>query len=210
MFCVKGLRYQDILSIDSLSIDKPVTCIVGPSGSGKSTLLKMLNRMLVPDAGEVYYNGKSLAETDAVELRREVCMLSQTPVIYPGDIRDNLQIGLSFSGRLAKSDKKLREAMEKIGLSKSLDDSPQTLSGGEKQRLCLCRVMLLEASCYLLDEPSAALDKDTEHAVLKSFVDDCRAGQRQIVMVTHSKEAAASFADEIVTLQNGGIGGGEA
>ena len=82
-------------------------------------------------------------------------MLGQTPVIYNGDLEENLQIGLRFSEKLPASRDRLLNALEQVKLNKPLDDPCLSLSGGEKQRLCLARVMLMDAEVYLLDEPSA-------------------------------------------------------
>ena len=117
--------------------------------------LKHLNKLYTPDSGAITYNGSDLAEIPAVSLRREVVMLGQTPVIYNGDLEENLQIGLRFSEKLPASRDRLLNALEQVKLNKPLDDPCLSLSGGEKQRLCLARVMLMDAEVYLLDEPSA-------------------------------------------------------
>lgn len=97
MFEIRNIKFRNILDIKFLNIDKPITCVVGPSGSGKTTLLRMLNRLNVPDEGVILYNNKDISKIDTILLRRNVVMLGQTPVIYSGNIEDNLQIGLEFS-----------------------------------------------------------------------------------------------------------------
>ncbi|NRW45340.1 ABC-type bacteriocin/lantibiotic exporter with double-glycine peptidase domain [Clostridium beijerinckii] len=97
MFEIRNIKFRNILDIKFLNIDKPITCVVGPSGSGKTTLLRMLNRLNVPDEGVILYNNKDISKIDTIMLRRNVVMLGQTPVIYSGNIEDNLQIGLEFS-----------------------------------------------------------------------------------------------------------------
>ena len=80
MFTITGLKYRSILDIQSLTIDRPVSCITGPSGSGKTTLLRCLNRLCEPDEGVILYNGMDIARTDPVMLRRQIVMLGQSPV----------------------------------------------------------------------------------------------------------------------------------
>jgi len=206
MFEIENLKFKQILNIPNLIIDKQITCITGTSGSGKTTLLRMLNRLNAPDEGTILYNGADIAKTDAVRLRRNVVMLGQTPVLYPGNIRENLQIGLEFSQKPLASEDALLEGLARVELDKDLDDPCGTLSGGEKQRLCLARVMLMDADTYLLDEPSSALDKETEHFIIQNLADFASERKKQLIMVTHSENIAALYQDSLIYLENGRIG----
>src|SRR5699024_9458344 len=125
--------------------DKAVTCVLGQSGSGKSTLLRLLYNLNSPDKGEILYQGKLLEEIDLVTLRRKITMVSQTPVIFEGTIRDNLLIGLQFSEQDSVSDEVLKQILNRISLHKELNMDAADLSGGEQQRLALARVLLLDA-----------------------------------------------------------------
>lgn len=205
MFTMENLRFREILRIPKLTIDQPITCIVGASGSGKTTLLKMLNRMVVPDEGVIRRNGKDLAQADSVALRRNVVMLGQTPVIYPGTIGDNLQIGRQFSERPLLPDSALREALRLVELEKLPDDRCATLSGGEKQRLCLARVLLMDAETYLLDEPSSALDKKTEAFILDVLIKFVQEKNKELVMVTHSPQVAGRFPKSLIRMVKGQV-----
>ncbi|WP_195267162.1 ATP-binding cassette domain-containing protein [Eubacterium sp. 1001713B170207_170306_E7] len=207
MFEICNLKFKDILDIESLIIDRPITCIIGSSGSGKTTLLKHLNKLYTPDSGAVFYNGRDLADVPAVSLRREVVMLGQTPVIYNGDLEENLQAGLRFSEKLPAPRDRLLKALERVKLDKPLDDPCISLSGGEKQRLCLARVMLMDAEIYLLDEPSAALDKETEHFIITNLADFVLREKKALIMVTHSEEVSSLYPGGIVRIENGQTGG---
>lgn len=205
MFEIRNLEFQGILDIPFLQIQGVSTCLVGTSGSGKTTLLRMLNRLYAPDAGEILYQGKELGDWDPVALRREVVMLGQTPVIYTGSVEENLQMGRQFSQKSLAGTTHLKKALERVGLDKSLQESCRNFSGGEKQRLCLARVMLMDAPVYLLDEPSAALDSGTEKTVLGSFTEFIREGRKQMVMVTHSEALAKDSADVMIRLEKGRV-----
>ncbi len=205
MFTIENLRLQEILSIPKLTIDKQIACIVGASGSGKTTLLKMLNRLIVPDEGTICYNGENLAQMDSVALRRNVVMLGQTPVIYPGTIGENLQIGRLFSERVPRPESALREILREVELEKLPDDGCSTLSGGEKQRLCLARVLLMDAETYLLDEPSSALDKKTEEFILDVLVKFVRERNKELIMVTHSPQVAGRFPEARIRIVKGEV-----
>lgn len=205
MFKLTNIKFKNILDISSLIINKPITCIVGSSGSGKTTLLRILNCLNVPDAGTIVYNGQELSKTDTIKLRRRVVMLGQTPVIYSGTIEDNLQIGLEFSKKLPASQSAMKEVLERVELNKPLTDSCTNLSGGEKQRLCLARVILMDADTYLLDEPSAALDKETELFIIDDFTKFVLENNKELIMVTHSEQIAEKFPESIIRIEKGKV-----
>lgn len=206
MFTLKEVKYKDILNIKSLKIPKhKITCIVGESGSGKTTLLRLLNKLISCDSGEIFYQDKSLKEIDSITLRREIIMLPQVPAIFNGSVKDNLLIGLKFSEKPIVPDVKLAHLLSMVKLNKKLDDDAYRLSGGEKQRLALARIMLLDPSVYLLDEPSSALDEATEEMIIKKLVNETKKNTKTLIMVTHSKKIAEEFADNIVEVKAGKI-----
>ncbi len=201
LYEIKNLRHQEILKVPHLNIYAgKVTCIMGESGAGKSTLLKMLNKLLTPDTGEIFYKGTSLSELDPIQLRRKVIMLSQTPLIFPGTIKENLQIGFRLTEKEPVPDNLLRNAIHKMHLDKELDEDSGNLSGGEKQRLALARVLLLESEVYLLDEPTSTLDEETELKVLEHFIDEAKRKKADIIMITHSKKAIDQYGEERIDL----------
>jgi len=203
-FTLDGVTYKGIISVDRLEIPEGrVTCIVGESGSGKTTLLRMLNNLVSPEKGSVYYKGENVAGLDPVELRRSVVMLPQNPVVFPGSVADNLMIAREFAGKSPAKDEALAGILKTVKLQKKLSDDPTEFSGGEKQRLALARVLILEPKALLLDEPSSALDERTEGEVIGSVVDFVRRRELTLVMVVHSRELAMRFADTLVTVKNG-------
>lgn len=206
MFRIESVKYKDILDIKNLVIpEEKITCIVGESGSGKTTLLKLLNKLISCDEGKIFYNSKPINEINSIELRRRVVMLPQTPAIYPGSIKDNLAIGLKFSEKPLVEDEKMLNVLKEVHLNKSLNDDAEKLSGGEKQRLALGRVILLEPDVFLLDEPSSALDEETEQIVIEKLSQYTKNEGKTLIMVTHSKRAAQSFADNIIELRSGKV-----
>ena len=207
MFEIENLTFKHILHMDHLCIDRQITCITGPSGSGKTTFLRMLNRLNDPDDGRILWNGNDIAQMDATKLRRKVVMLKQTPVVYTGTIEDNLQIGLQFSKRPLAKQEKLKEYLKNVQLDKQLNDSVAKLSGGEKQRLCLARIMLMDADVYLLDEPSSALDKETENFVIENMVQFVKENNKMLIMVTHSPAIAELYPESILEIKDGNCEG---
>ena len=206
MFLFKNVSYKNILNIRELNIPShKVTCIVGQSGSGKTTLLRLLNKIISYDEGEILYNDKSLKTIDSIELRREVIMLPQIPVMFNGNVKENLLIGLKFSEKPLVPDEILYEILEFVQLDKELSESVEKLSGGEKQKLCLARALLLNPEVFLLDEPSSALDEDTEHLIISSLVEYTKKNNKTLIMVTHSKKIAKNFSDNIIEIKNGSL-----
>ena len=130
-------------------------------------------------------------------------MLPQSPVIFPGDIRDNLLKGLRFSEKPDAPDSRMNEIISELHLNKSLDDDISQLSGGEKQRIALARVILMDPEVYLLDEPSSALDEETEKTMIDFLVKHSRINKKTLIMVTHSKKIASEYSDEIAEIENG-------
>ena len=206
MFLLSDVTFKNIISIEKLRIPRnKITCIVGESGSGKTTLLKLLNHLISCDSGEIWYQGKNLKEIDPVLLRREVVMLSQAPLIFPGTLKDNLLIGLDFSEKKPVEDKELFELLKSVKLDKDLSANVSEFSGGEKQRLALCRIMLMEPEVFLLDEPSSALDDETEELIIEKMVSFTKKKNKTLVMVTHSKRIAQTYGELTVTMDKGKI-----
>ena len=204
MFEFKDVKFKEILDIPTLYIAKDrITSLIGPSGSGKTTILKMLNKMFSPTTGHILFNGQNLNQIDSVIYRRQVAMLSQAPAIFDGDIKENLISGLKFQKRDIPGDDALTNILVKVKLNKELSSPTLTLSGGEKQRLALGRVLLLNSEVYLLDEPSSALDEATAEAVIEMIAAYAKSENKTLVIVTHSIAIARRFSDEIIEVSDG-------
>ena len=204
MFELIDVKYGDVLDLPGLFIDgERVTSLVGASGSGKTTVLRMLNKMISPTHGRIMFQGEDLHQVNSVAHRRNVVMLAQNPALFPGTVRDNLHAGLLFQERDLPGDGTLSSILDKVRLAKSLEDDASRLSGGEKQRLALARVLLLDPGVYLLDEPSSALDEETEQLVFDMLTGHARATGKTIVMVTHSRAVARRYSDVVIEMADG-------
>ncbi|MGG1485303.1 ATP-binding cassette domain-containing protein [Peribacillus castrilensis] len=202
IFRLENIKYKGILNIDDLQIPAyMVTCLTGESGAGKTSLLRLLNRMDDPGSGSIYYQDQLLDEFNPIELRRKVTMLSQAPFTLPGTIEENLQIGLELTEREKKDKEELVKALETVQLQKSLDESAENLSGGEKQRLALARLLLLNPEVYLLDEPTSALDEEAELTVMGRFLEKVKREKGTVIMITHSKQLADMCAEQRIVLK---------
>ncbi|MDD4635516.1 MAG: ATP-binding cassette domain-containing protein [Dehalococcoidales bacterium] len=209
LFDFISVRYRDVIDIPNLSVGRGITTLFGPSGGGKTTILKMLNRMVSPTEGKIVYNSTPLVETNPVEHRRRVVMLSQNPVMFEGSIHDNLNAPFKFQKRPFPHESAIYQVLESVGLDKNLKTTVNVLSGGEKQRLALARIILLQPEVFLLDEPSSALDADSADIVIETICHKARIEKKSIIMVTHSKTIARKYSDIIIRVAQGKITGQE-
>lgn len=207
MFSLKDVKYKEILDVPNLEIASgEISCLLGPSGCGKTTLLRILNGMISPDAGTIIFHKENLSSLDLVSLRRKVVTLSQQSSIFPGSVKENLNIAAEFQELPAFSDESLLSILKQTGLgAKKLDENPQLFSGGEKQRLSLGRVLLLSPPVLLLDEPGSALDAATEIVIMDLIAADQKRRRSTCVIVTHSEEMARKYSHTIVHMNHGRV-----
>lgn len=205
MFKLKDIKFKNILDIENLEIHENVVTIVkGESGSGKSTMLKLLNNIISPDSGVVMYNGVDVNDINPITLRRDVIMQSQFPNIFPGNVRENLNIIFTLRGEEGLDDEKLLKALEIVNLKKDLTDDAQNLSGGEKTRLSIARLFLVEPEVFLLDEPGASLDSKTEEILMNNVISEIKKRNKTLIFISHS-DNPEMIADEIITMKNGKV-----
>jgi len=203
VFHIENLVVQDVIQIDALQLDESVISIEGQSGSGKSTLLRLLNNLDDPTSGTIHYQDELLTNIEPMSLRKKIVMVPQNPVVFDGTIRENLLKGLEFSGAGAAPDDRLKDLLEALWLDKDLETSASELSGGEKQRMALGRVLLMDqAEVFLLDEPSSDLDDETSNHVIREFISHASEQQQQTIMVTHDKQITEQFAEQKINMDD--------
>ncbi len=165
-----------------------LAAVVGPSGAGKSSLLRSLVRLDEPHAGRVLVDGQDAAELEPCELRRRVGLVAQAPVMLPGDVRANLAYGLANPSNL-------EEALAATGLGPGfMEREARELSGGEAARVAVARALTRDPAALLLDEPTAALDREAA-ASIEGLVRSLAGRGLAIVMVTHDEALAERVAD---------------
>lgn len=183
--------------------------IVGRSGSGKSTLLYQLGLLDRPTSGDIFIentNVSTLSDIERTNLRlTELGYIFQDYAILPSlTAIENVTLPLLMMGVDSKTAKlKAEAALNKVGLGHRLNNLPSQLSGGEQQRVAIARAIGHDPKIIFADEPTANLDNETSHLILKAFMELHKEGQT-IVMVTHEEEYAA-LADRVVGLSDGEI-----
>ena len=178
--------------------------LVGFSGSGKSTVIKLLERFYDPTKGSILIDGNDLKNYNLLELRKQIGLVSQEPVLFRTNIFNNIKYG-----RLgAKQDLVIEAAknasidylFDKSTISEISSDTKSKISGGEKQRVSIARAFLKNPKILLLDEPTSALDKKNEIEVTESL-DKLMKG-RTTFIVTHRLDSIIN-ADVILVFENG-------
>ncbi|MBE3562662.1 MAG: ABC transporter ATP-binding protein [Hydrogenibacillus schlegelii] len=180
--------------------------VLGPSGAGKSTLLFLLNRLLDPTAGSIFFRGRPLQAYDPRELRRSVVLVPQRATAVSGTVADNVCLGRRIH-RLPCPREAVAEMLAAFGLGAGLiDRDARALSGGELARVALARAVMLAPEVLLLDEVTASLDPPSAEGVLRVLFAGLSArgeGERTVVWVTHDWALARRFSSRMWWLERG-------
>lgn len=197
----------------SLSIAKgEIVAVIGHTGSGKSTLVQHLNGLLKPDAGRVAVDGVNLSGKNAAakKARQLVGMVFQYPEhqIFAETVYEDIAFGPRNRGfQEAEVDKQVKEAMAFVGLDFATfaQRSPFQLSGGQMRRVAIAGVVAMDPDYLVLDEPSAGLDPRSRNAVFKEIMALHQSRNIAIVLVTHSMEEAAKYAQRLLVINKGQV-----
>lgn len=185
--------------------------VFGRSGTGKSVLLKCIIRLLEPDSGEIFFDGKNVLKLDIDELnemRKNVGFLFQSGALYDSmTVRENLEFPLirNFNFPQEERDEKVKNVLRKVGLEKSIDKMPSELSGGQKKRIGLARTIITEPKLILYDEPTTGLDPITVKEISHLMVDLQKDLNTTSIIVTHDLICAQIVSDHAVVIKNGKI-----
>jgi ABC-type multidrug transport system ATPase subunit len=185
--------------LDSLSAEIPegATAIVGPSGAGKSTLLRLLNRLVDPDHGHIYYRGRSLDSYEPLALRREVSLVPQLPALLEGTVESNLR----YAAELAGENLEVEETLRRAGLDPGFAGRDVAkLSVGEQQRAMLARALAQRPRVLLLDEPTSALDHAARDAVEATLARLRSESDLSLILVSHDPEQARRLGDRVIEM----------
>jgi putative ABC transport system ATP-binding protein len=193
----------------TLSVERgEVVALYGPSGSGKTTLLLLASALLTPDSGSVRFGDvdvTALGDDDASYYQRhDVGFISQSFDLIPGvPAVENAAIKL-LADRvpLSKARRLVIPWLERVGLGRHLDHTPEQLSGGERQRVAIVRALVNEPRLVLADEPTGSLDSRMGAQTLELLADIGREREAAVLLVTHDPQAAA-VADRVLALRDG-------
>jgi hypothetical protein CLOSPO_01348 len=183
--------------------------LMGGSGSGKSTLARILLRLLSCDSGKIYFQGQDITKVTGKDLsvfRRNVQFISQRPESFL-DPRQTLGCSLKEAFtvfNLPYDEEKIKEMLDLVKLNAELlQRYPHQVSGGEIQRICLVRALLLEPKLLILDEPTSMLDISVQAQILHLLRDIRQEKQLAYLFITHDKQLAKWLCDRVLHIEQG-------
>lgn len=183
--------------------------LIGHTGSGKSTLIQHLNGLIRPTEGTVYYEGTDIHSEgyNLRELRSKVGLVFQYPEhqLFEIDVFSDVCFGPRNLGlEKEEIEKRARLALEQVGLDKKYwEQSPFELSGGQKRRVAIAGVLAMDPKVLILDEPTAGLDPRGRDEILEEISQLHRERGMSIILVSHSMEDIARYADRLMVMNHG-------
>lgn len=204
----KSFDGQEILRDFNLSVrEGEFLAVIGRSGCGKTTMLKMMNGLLTPDEGKVCVDGKNIAETDIISLRRRIGYVIQNRGLFPHmTVEKNITYVPVISGK--KNKKENRELALKllklVGLEEEkLGKYPSELSGGQQQRVGIARALAADPKILLMDEPFGALDEITRQTMQDEILRLQKSLKLTVIFITHDIREAMKLGGRVMVMEDG-------
>ncbi|MED1218191.1 energy-coupling factor ABC transporter ATP-binding protein [Bacillus paralicheniformis] len=202
-----------IYDVNAVIKEGSYVAVIGHTGSGKSTLLQHLNGLLKPTKGQIRLGGDVLEagkkNKHLKALRKKVGIVFQFPEhqLFEETILKDISFGpINFGMSREKAEEKAREMLKLVGLNEELSDrSPFELSGGQMRRVAIAGVLAMEPEVLVLDEPTAGLDPRGRKEIMDMFYSLHKQRNLTTILVTHSMEDAAAYADELIVMHKGTV-----
>lgn len=210
----QGMPFEKkALNTINLDIDAgEFIALIGHTGSGKSTLVQHLNGLNEPTMGEILYDGVNYREKGKkiATLRQKVGLVFQYPEyqLFEETVKKDIAFGAINLGLSEEEvDARVRRAMERVGLSYDDvgDESPFSLSGGQKRRVAIAGILAMEPEVLVLDEPTAGLDPHGSREILREIKGIYDTTDTTIVLVSHSMEEVAQLATRMIVMDKGEV-----
>jgi len=208
------LGYEKKVVASDLSVSIPegkLTVIIGPNACGKSTLLRTLSRLMQPQAGAVWLNGKAISEVPTKEVAKQLGLLPQSSTA-PGDIsvadlvaRGRYPHQTLFSRWRSEDTEAVDDAMRATGVFELADSLVDTLSGGQRQRVWIAMVLAQQTPLLLLDEPTTWLDIAHQIDLMELLCRLNTQNDRTFVVVLHDLNHACRYAGHLIAMKDGKI-----
>lgn len=204
----KTFGSNQVLKGITTTIDQgEVVVVIGPSGSGKSTFLRCLNLLEVPTSGKIFFEGTDITDpkNDLYKMREKIGMVFQNFNLFPNmTVLENITLSPTKVKKVAKSaaDQLAKQLLNDVGLPDKAKAYPQSLSGGQMQRIAIARALAMEPDVMLFDEPTSALDPEMVGEVLSVMQRLAQQGMTMVI-VTHEMGFAKEVADRILFMDQG-------
>ena len=204
-FTEGSVVHRVLKSVDAEFAEGECIALLGRSGSGKSTILNLISGIDKPDSGRIVIGGvdiTALSEHKRTLFRRKnIGFIYQFFNLIPTlTVLENVMLPLELNGKNDSS--RALELLDEVSLLDRKGDYPDRLSGGEQQRVAIIRALVHDPVIILADEPTGNIDKETGHGILDIMERLIRKKNKNLIMVTHSKEVA-KFADRLLLLEEG-------
>ena len=207
----QGTEFE-IKAVKNISLSIPngeKIALIGQSGSGKSTLFQLMNGLLNPQEGVVYYNGEDISSKNypISKLRCNICLTFQYPEkqFFMDTVYEEVAFGPKNLGiSKVEAQKRAYDAIEMMGLSPELYDiSPLHLSGGQKRSVAIASILAMKPEILLMDEPTAGLDAVAKRKLFKKLDMIHKKWKKTIVISSHNMDDIANFADKVIVMKQG-------
>jgi len=216
MFRVENVtfRYGSVVALNDVSLDirqGKRTALLGANGSGKSTLLRMLDGLCFPDSGATSFRGDRIDQESleddkfALAFRRRVGLVFQNPDVqlFNPTVFDEVAFGpLQMQWPRNEIRERVGKTLETLEITHLKDRPPHRLSGGEKKRVAIASVLVLDPEVLLLDEPTAALDPRSQGQIIDLLI-GWGDGKKTVITATHDLGLVEDIADDCFLLQSG-------
>lgn len=205
---------NEVKALDDVSFeikDNSITALIGHTGSGKSTFIQLLNALMIPSTGEIEVDDFLITNNNRKnkrikELRRHIASIFQFPEyqLFEETVEKDVAFGLKNYGvKEAEAIEKAHEALSLVGLDESFyKRSPFELSGGEKRRVAIAGILILDPDILIMDEPTAGLDPEGTEIVL-NLISSLHSKGKTIILVTHDMNVVLKMATDVVALKEG-------
>ncbi|KAF5079138.1 Choline transport ATP-binding protein OpuBA [anaerobic digester metagenome] len=205
-------RYGKKIILDNLTLDIKAgefVILIGPSGCGKTTTLKTINRLIEPDSGEIFIDGKDITKVDPVQLRRTIGYVIQQIGLFPNmTVEQNIAIVPKLLNyKKEEIDEIVHRLLDLVNMpyEENAKKYPSELSGGQQQRIGVLRALAASPPIVLMDEPFGALDPVTRDSLQEEVKKIQKKLGKTIVFVTHDMDEAIRLADTIVFMNEGKV-----
>jgi cobalt/nickel transport system ATP-binding protein len=210
------VRYNQVVALDHLSAtvqNGERLALLGANGSGKSTLLRVLDGLIFPDSGQLTFNGEPVTESRFAErdftyrFRQRVGLVFQNPDIqlFNPTVFDEVAFGpLQLRWPKERIRASVDQVLETLQLTPLCNRAPHQLSGGEKKRVAIASVIILDPDVLLLDEPTAALDPASQRQTI-DLLASWGGGRKTVVTATHDLDSLEEIADRCLVFEKGRV-----
>ena len=200
---------KTVLDIHYLNFQESmIYAIVGQNGSGKTTLLNILNLLVKPEEGQIFFRDQEITNhfntNNILEIRRKMTLVDQDPFLFSTNVYNNVAYGLKVrSIQPLVQKQRIKNALDMVGLSGFESRKADQLSGGEAQRVVIARALVIEPEILFLDEPTASIDQKNVDKMEKIIAKIRRELKTTVIFTTHDLSQAYRLSDEVISLLEG-------